>query len=302
MDAFPLAEFPLGYTPFIFVTIALPFFYLCQFGSWLCLDMLSCDFFFLSSLISPSFAFPFMFSYDTFVLHCRGKGDRKINDQDISARNHCFCCRARTCCLQGKSRAARKSLAQLLIWYSHFIGEGRRSSKHLTKHTLTSTHTHQHGNTWRLLRSWHASVGAALVACEGYISVGCSADFYDKPANSLWPVVCWLHPFVFTQNNSLTPSSTTKPCSSNHWPLDKAQSYLFLIISRSLKRSKNMNIFMDLTMLFLIVRALNMLTTNHSHKSKQYWSANLIHPHLMHNETLYTYSVSKLRHFFIFMK
>lgn len=103
------------------------FFLLLLQRSWLPSDMYLNSFPFMRS---PSL---FTLSYDTFVIHWRRRGDRKMDDRDISARNYCYWSRVQIlACIRteegwGVGEREGKPLAQLLIWYSRLVRKGRWS-------------------------------------------------------------------------------------------------------------------------------------------------------------------------------
>lgn len=141
----------------------------------------------------------FTLSYDTFVIHQRGRGDRKIYDRDSSARNYCYSRRVQilACIRTGGGLGVGEPLAQLLIWYSRWVRKGRWSGTpdpclHIDMRTRTHTCAHKHTHSLSLTHTqtqsmWKKNTAPCLCwlmfACERHIS----SWFWRLHGDPHWP-------------------------------------------------------------------------------------------------------------------
>lgn len=121
----------------------------------------------------------FTLSYDTFVIHQRGRGDRKIYDRDSSARNYCYSRRVQIlACIRtegglgvGWGGGGTISSVTNLVFTPGQEGKVIRypwpmlAHRHAHSHTHARAQTHTHENTEYVKKNKtlnHVFVGSCL--------------------------------------------------------------------------------------------------------------------------------------------
>lgn len=99
--------------------------------------------------------------YDTFVIHWRGRGDRKMDDRDISARNYCYCRRAQIlACIRTEEGCEGWEGGETISSVTNLVftpgQEGKVIQCPPPMHIFTHKHTHAHAHT-ASFPPWHAN-------------------------------------------------------------------------------------------------------------------------------------------------
>lgn len=117
--------------------------------------------------------------YDTFVIHWRGRGDRKMDDRDISARNYCYCRRAQIlACIRTEEGCEGWEGGETISSVTNLVftpgQEGKVIQCPPPMHIFTHKHTHAHAHCIVPSLTCKHTHTHTIGPCENYIpSRGC---------------------------------------------------------------------------------------------------------------------------------